>query len=61
MLNETDSENTSFNFLNTYCVEINFLFEKFESKECIKEALGMLPQIGFLMRGAFMPINLVNP
>ena len=32
-----------------------------ESKECIKEVLCMRPQISFLMRGAFMPINLVYP
>ena len=46
-VNETDRENISFKFLNTYCVEIKFQFEKFESKECIKEVLGMLLQTKF--------------
>ena len=53
--------NISFNFLNTYCVKVKFEFEKFESKECIKEDLAMLPQISFLMRSAFVPINLAYP
>ena len=60
-VNETDSENVSFTFLNTCCVEMKVSFEKCESKACIKEAVCMLPQISFLMRGMFMPINLVYP